>query len=113
MPYFGQELFLSAQKKGPLDSAAVPARRCAKCRALARTQGIDLGARAAPARCDRRADRAVPAWTTDLVNGDHFTGASSTPAAVAGYPSDHRAGGQAFGLPVGMSFIGRRGRKRS
>ena len=48
-----------------------------------------------------------PAWTTDLVNGDHFTGASSTPAAVAGYPSITVPAGDAFGLPVGISFIGR------
>ena len=47
-----------------------------------------------------------PAWTTDLVNGDHFTGASSTPAAVAGYGTITVPAGQAFGLPVGISFIG-------
>ncbi len=48
-----------------------------------------------------------PAWPTDLVNGDHFLGASSTPAAVAGYPSITVPAGFAFGLPVGVSFIGR------
>ena len=42
-----------------------------------------------------------PAWTTDLVNGDHFSGASSTPAAVAGYPSITVPAGDVFGLPVG------------
>ena len=47
-----------------------------------------------------------PAWTTDLINGDHFTGASSTPAAVAGYTSVTVPAGEAFGLPVGISFIG-------
>ena len=48
-----------------------------------------------------------PAWPIDLVNGDHFLGASSTPAAVAGYPSVTVPAGFAFGLPVGVSFIGR------
>jgi len=48
-----------------------------------------------------------PAWPTDLVNGDHFTGSSSTPAAVAGYPSISVPMGFAYGLPVNLSFIGR------
>jgi amidase len=104
MPYFGQELFVSAQKKGPLTSPAYAAART-RCRALARMQGIDFVLRA------HRLDAIVaptgsPAWTTDPVNGDHFTGASSTPAAVAGYPSITVPAGQAFGLPVGISFIG-------
>lgn len=104
MPYFGQELFLRAQKKGPLTS---PAYLTAKttCRSLAREQGIDLVLR--KYRLDAIvAPTGSPAWTTDLINGDHFTGASSTPAAVAGYPSITVTAGQAFGLPVGISFIG-------
>ncbi|HEV8456194.1 MAG TPA: amidase family protein, partial [Gemmatimonadales bacterium] len=48
-----------------------------------------------------------PAWPTDLVNGDHFTGSSSTPAAVAGYPSISVPMGFAYGLPVNLSFFGR------
>ena len=104
MPFFGQELFISAQKKGPLTTPAYRA-ALAKCGALARAQGIDLVLRR------HRLDAIVaptgsPAWTTDLVNGDHFTGASSTPAAVAGYPSITVPAGYAFGLPVGLSFIG-------
>src|SRR5678815_1528589 len=49
-----------------------------------------------------------PPWTIDLVNGDHFVGSSTTPAAVAGYPSITVPAGYAVGLPVGISFIGRR-----
>jgi amidase len=104
MPYFGQETFIASEKRGTLtDPKYLKARTT--CRALARAQGIDfvlrlhhLDAIVAPT--------GSPAWTTDLVNGDHFTGASSTPAAVAGYPSITVPAGYAFGLPVGISFIG-------
>ena len=104
MPFFGQELFLSAQKKGPLTSPPYVTMR-ARCRGLAREQGIDLVLK------QHRLDAIVaptgsPAWTTDPVNGDHFLGASSTPAAVAGYPSITVPAGQAHGLPVGISFLG-------
>jgi amidase len=104
MPYFGQEIFLMAQKKGPLTDPAYK-RAVALCRSRARTLGIDAVLR------KHRLDALIaptlsPAWPTDLVNGDHFTGASSTPAAVAGYPSITVPAGQAFGLPVGVSFIG-------
>src|SRR4029077_11305751 len=48
-----------------------------------------------------------PAWPTDEVNGDHFTGASSGMSAVAGYPIVNVLGGYSFGvLPVGISFFG-------
>src|SRR3989449_903596 len=105
MPYFGQELFLQAQEKGPLSDQAYRD-ALAKDQRLSRTEGLDvvfaqnnLDAIVAPT--------GSPAWPTDLVNDDHFLGASSTPAAVAGYPSVAVPVGYAFGLPVGMSFIGR------
>lgn len=47
-----------------------------------------------------------PPWTTDLVNGDHFQGASSAPAAIAGYPLINVPAGDSFGLPVGITFMG-------
>jgi len=105
MPYFGQELFLQAQAKGPLTSPAY-LKALKRCRDLSRAQGIDA------VMTKHRLDVLVaptgsPAWPTDLVNGDHFTGSSSTPAAVAGYPSISVPMGFAFGLPVNLSFIGR------
>jgi amidase len=105
MAFFGQELFVQAQAKGPLSD---PAYRKAlrTCRRLARTAGIDTVMRR------HRLDAIVaptgnPAWPIDLVNGDHFTGSSSTPAAVARYPSVSVPMGYAWGLPVNLSFIGR------
>jgi len=105
LPYFGQEILIQAQEKGPLtDQAYIDALE--KDRRLSRTEGLDvvfaqntLDAIIAPT--------GSPPWPTDLVNGDHFLGASSTPAAVAGYPSVSVPVGYSFGLPVGMSFIGR------
>ncbi len=105
MPFFAQEILVMAEKKGPLSSPAYR-KALATCRVRARTQGID--AVMTKLRLDAIvAPTGSPAWPTDLVNGDHFLGASSTPAAVAGYPSITVPAGFAFGLPVGMTFIGR------
>jgi amidase len=104
MPYFGQELFEQAQAKGPLTSAAYRA-ALSKCRRLSRTEGID--ALIAKHRLDAFvAPTGGPAWVTDVLNGDHFTGGSSTPAAVAGYATITVPAGFIHGLPVGISFIG-------
>jgi amidase len=48
-----------------------------------------------------------PAWTTDLVNGDHYIGGNSSWAAIPGYPSISVPMGMIEGLPVGISFFGR------
>lgn len=105
LQYCGQEILLQAQDKGPLtDQAYVDALE--KDRRLSRTEGLD--AAFAQHNVDAfLAPTGSPAWPTDLVNGDHFLGASSTPAAVAGYPSVSVPVGYSFGLPVGMSLIGR------
>lgn len=105
MPYFGQDLFLKAQAKGPLtEKEYVDA--LAKNHQLARTEGIDalmdqyhLDAIVAPT--------GGPAWLTDLINGDHSAGGSSNAAAVAGYPNINVIAGFLSGLPVGISFFGR------
>jgi amidase len=105
MPHFGQELFVRAEAKGPLTSPEY-ASAASSCRRLARDQGIDAVMTAH--RLDALVAPTVgPAWPTDLLNGDHILGASSTPAAVAGYPSITVPAGWAGELPVGMLFMGR------
>lgn len=104
MPYFGQEILEMAQQKGALDS---PAYRKAHttCRVRARSAGID--AVMAKYRLDAIvAPTGSPAWPIDLVNGDHFIGASSSPAAIAGYPNITVPAGFVQELPVGISFFG-------
>lgn len=104
MPYFGQEIFLRAQEKGPLTSPDYQ-KALASCRELSRDKGLDatlkkhqLDALVAPT--------SGPPWLIDPVNGDAYLGGSSTLAAVAGYPSITVPAGYAFGLPVGISFFG-------
>ena len=105
LQFFGQDLFLKAQKKGPLTDEAY-VRALAKNHRFTRTEGID-------AAMDKyRLDALVamtagPSWLTDLINGDHDTGGSSSWAAVAGYPNINVPVGFVFGLPVGISFFGR------
>ena len=105
MPYFGQDLFLKAEAKGPLTEKAY-LDALEKNHQLARTEGID-------ATMDKYHLDAIfaptggPAWITDLVNGDHVAGGSSNAAAVAGYPNINVTAGFISGLPVGISFFGR------
>ena len=105
MLYFGQDLFIKAEEKGPLTEKEY-LDALAKNRQLTRSEGIDalmgkhqLDAIVAPT--------GSPAWLTDLVNGDHAAGGSSNASAVAGYPNINVTAGFVFGLPVGISFFGR------
>jgi amidase len=106
MPFFGQEIFTMAEKKGDLNERAY---RLAlqKSKLLSQTQGIDavmnknkLDAFIAPS--------GGAAWMIDLINGDCgvFEGLTSF-AAVAGYPSITVPAGFVQGMPAGMSFFGR------
>ncbi len=105
MPYFGQDILIEAEAKGPLtEQAYIDALR--NNLRFSQSEGIDqvmdentLDAIIAPT--------GGPAWVTDHVSGDSGTGSSSTPAAVAGYPSVTVPMGFLGELPVNISFIGR------
>lgn len=104
MPWFGQELFEQSQARGDL-SEKVYRDASADAKRLAGKEGID--AALAKYHVDALiAPTGGPAWVTDLVNGDHFDSASSSPAAVAGYPDITVPMGLIHGLPVGLSFFG-------
>jgi len=103
MPYFGQELFIKAEAKGPLtDKKYLQA--LSKNHLLTRKQGLDFVIR------KHRLDALIaptggPAWPTDWINGDHFTGGYSSASAVSGYPHITVPAGYVFGLPFGISFF--------
>ena len=104
MRWFGQETF--EQALATTDEAAYREARENSLR-LAGEQGID--------RLLAEHDVAFlvsptsgPAWTTDLVNGDNFSGGigAGSLAAIAGYPHLTVPMGSVERLPVGLSFIG-------
>ena len=104
MPWFQQEIFTRSERKTPTPAAYRKAR--AACLRIARTEGLDA------TLAKHRLDAIVmpsnqPAWPTDLLNGDHYTGGNTTFAAVAGYPSVTVPMGLVSELPVGLSFVGR------
>lgn len=110
MPWFGQELFVEAQKRGPLsDKAYTDA--LAKAKRLAGPEGIDAALKA------KHLDALLapswgPAFMTDPLLGDHIVsgdptvGGASQPAAVSGYPSITVPAGFVHGLPVGIVLFG-------
>lgn len=104
LPYFGQEIFAAAEAKGPLTDEAYR-KALEKNRRLARSEGIEA------VLAQHRLDAIVaptggPAWLIDLVNGDAYSGGSSSPAAVAGTPAITVPAGFVRGLPVGITFMG-------
>jgi len=106
LKWFGQEILELSEATGGVDDPDYPAKLAASLR-ISRQEGLDavieandLDAIIAPT--------GSPAWPTDLVNGDAFLGGTSSYAAMAGYPLVTIPMGDAFGLPVGLTFMGRR-----
>ncbi len=106
LPFFGQDSLVKTEARGSLASYEY-LEALAKCRRLTRTDGID-------AVMDKNKLDAVvgptmgPACVTDLVAGDRWLGGDIiSVAAVAGYPHVTVPAGFLFGLPLGLSFIGR------
>jgi amidase len=105
MPYFGQEVFLWAERGKPLTRQEYQDLRDHLATA-AGPRGIDavlkkheLDAIIAPTT--------GPAWAVDVVGGDHPEGGdASTLPAIAGYPLITVPAGFVDGLPIGLSFIG-------
>lgn len=105
MPYFGQELFLQAEEKGPLTSPEY-LKALADGLRLSRDEGIDA------TMTKHKLDALICptgtcAWPIDLVNGDGGYASASSLAAIAGYPHVTLPMGYVFGMPVGISFFGR------
>lgn len=105
MPWFGQDIMIQAQAKGPLTEKKY-LDALAQDLKMSRADGID-------ATMDKNNLDAIiaptggPAWLTDLIDGDHGAGGSSGPAAIAGYPNITVPAGFSHELPIGISFFGR------
>ena len=105
MSHFGQELFVSAQAKGDLDSQDYKDALDNSLK-FSREQGIDR------VLAENQLDALVAptgelAWLTDFIHGDSSGNSFTTPAAVAGYPHITVPAGFAKGLPCGISFVGK------
>ncbi len=106
LKWFGQEIFGLSEATGGVDDPDYPGKLAASLR-ISRDEGLDA------VLDDNRLDAIIaptgsPAWPTDLVSGDAFIGGTSSYAAMAGYPLVTVPMGDSFGLPVGLTFMGRR-----
>jgi amidase len=104
MPYFAQEIFDMAAKSKGVDE---PTYKDQRAKSLAAAKGaIDAMLKDAGATI-LVLPTYGPAWLSDPVYGDQYTGPSSSELpAISGYPNLTVPMGLVRGLPVGISFIG-------
>jgi amidase len=111
MPFWGQDLFEQANGLAISPDAPQPDfngmtyNQALEIDRLSGVNGIDK------ALHDFNLDAIVaptdnPAWSTDLLYGDHFLFGSSGLAAAEGYPIVQVPAGAVFGIPLGVSFFG-------
>ena len=111
MPFFGQEIFELAQQ---IDTSSPDAPQPVF-GGMTYNQALDIDQNVGVNGIDLalskfHLDAIVaptdgPAWTTDLINSDHFIFASSGLAAAPGYPIVQVPAGVVLGVPVGVSFF--------
>jgi amidase len=110
MPFFNQDLWLQAESLAPGANDPQPVFGMTYNQALASdkdftVKGIDL------ALSMFNLDAVVaptdgPAWSTDLLYGDHFVFGSSGLGAPGGYPYVQVPATNVFGIPMGLTFFG-------
>jgi amidase len=111
MPFFNQDIFDLAMSLAPGPDDPQPAfggmtyNQALAIDQLAGVNGIDAALTmfsldAVVSATDN------PAWSTDLVYGDHFIFGTSGLAAGPGYPIVQVPAGEVFGVPFGISFFG-------
>jgi amidase len=105
MPFFGQDLFEEAERRGTPEALAEAAASRSLARQLAGPEGIDAALR------EHRLDALIcptndPIQRITLDRGDDHVRVASSPAAVAGYPHLTVPMGLVDGLPIGLSFFG-------
>ena len=111
MPYFNQDIWDLTESLAPGPDDPQPAfggmtyNQALEIDRLAGVNGIDA------AISQFQLDAVVsatdnPAWSTDLVYGDHFIFGTSSLAAAPGYPIVQVPSGIVFGVPLGISFFG-------
>jgi amidase len=103
---FGQEIFEAALDAPPLSELSYREQR-SRATAAARRM-IDEALNGAGLDAVVTLSK-QPAWPIDYATGDRFEASTTSPAAVAGYPSITVPAGVAAALPIGVSFIGTRG----